>query len=175
METRQTLLKKRSHNIASFIGSGINGNAIAQQDLTWHTKRTMIASFIGSGINGNPLSQTRYAVVLQIASFIGSGINGNKVETEGGRVYSTGISLLLQEVELMETVNEASNSTSLTEIASFIGSGINGNTPEQLYHEVPLWKLSLLLQEVELMETQQKSKQWQRQKKKNRFFYRKWN
>ena len=37
-----------------------------------------IASFIGSGINGNSNTLARAEPVYHIASFIGSGINGNK-------------------------------------------------------------------------------------------------
>ena len=37
----------------------------------------VIASFIGSGINGNLRGATREKPIVSIASFIGSGINGN--------------------------------------------------------------------------------------------------
>ena len=38
-----------------------------------------------------------------------------------------GVSLLLQEVELMETLQQKKSWTVVDQIASFIGSGINGN------------------------------------------------
>ena len=66
--------------IASFIGSGINGNGrvlfFPQGEVL------LIASFIGSGINGNSsrLTLQQHCQNKAIASFIGSGINGNYSE-----------------------------------------------------------------------------------------------
>ena len=63
--------------IASFIGSGINGNYVLHPRYPPPVRRR-IASFIGSGINGNFLSDIRSDFPnIEIASFIGSGINGN--------------------------------------------------------------------------------------------------
>jgi len=62
-----------------------------------------IASIIGSGINGNFVPHTLFPWESSaIASIIGSGINGNP----GGRATDflrEEVSLLLLEVELMET------------------------------------------------------------------------
>ena len=87
---------------------------------------------------------------LCIASFIGSGINGNHHE---GLLRGQALlgSLLLSEVELMETPNpSASEDNSFKNIASFIGSGINGNmrNPRRIVASM---------------------------RGRNRFFYRKWN
>ena len=63
--------------IASFIGSGINGNN--KQMLENSLEQHLIASFIGSGINGNFVDFLEaLADKPLIASFIGSGINGNE-------------------------------------------------------------------------------------------------
>ncbi len=63
-----------------------------------------IASIIGSGINGNLWSQKEYKIpsLGRIASIIGSGINGNSSPSQFAISMSSG-SLLLLEVELMET------------------------------------------------------------------------
>ncbi len=89
--------------IASFIGSGINGNQDYQFPRMVY--RLIIASFIGSGINGNVNGSNNSSGVrdAKIASFIGSGINGNSKPING----------VLSACE--------------RRIASFIGSGINGN------------------------------------------------
>ena len=55
METdRIVALNPPNISIASFIGSGINGNT--EKKSLFHVPKTSsnIASFIGSGINGNP-------------------------------------------------------------------------------------------------------------------------
>jgi len=63
-----------------------------------------------------------------IASIIGSGINGNQQSPRFVRWLVILLSLLLLEVELMETVRVLSNEKHLYQrIASIIGSGINGN------------------------------------------------
>ena len=107
-----------------------------------------VASFIGSGINGNSALRLRSFCSYFVASFIGSGINGNRVSPPAARVVSKVMSLLLQEVELMET----------------------GGAPLLITHRVQ----SLLLQEVELMETFREIVLTGRSHS-SRFFYRKWN
>jgi len=65
-------------DIASIIGSGINGNF---WDRKWRLLENvdLIASIIGSGINGNVFLFSCLVTGLEkIASIIGSGINGNK-------------------------------------------------------------------------------------------------
>ena len=78
METHEKDCAEISSNnkIASFIGSGINGNKTSYGHVFLHILR--IASFIGSGINGNQHQNTFWILLSRkIASFIGSGINGN--------------------------------------------------------------------------------------------------
>ncbi len=67
------------------------------------------------------------------------------------KVALVNISLLLLEVELMETGFVNSRHTGTLVIASIIGSGINGNSA--LMDKVDYPMVSLLLLEVELMET----------------------
>ena len=64
-----------SGRVASFIGSGINGN-LKENNLKRQAE-SRVASFIGSGINGNLYVDNVQREVKQVASFIGSGINGN--------------------------------------------------------------------------------------------------
>jgi len=92
---------------------------------------------------------------MQIASIIGSGINGNPFRNPPFLSVIIA-SLLLLEVELMETYSCGKGIPSLIEIASIIGSGINGNSiciahvSSRRFIHYP----SLLLLEVELMETE---------------------
>ena len=82
-------------------------------------------------------------------------------------------SLLLSEVELMETKVNQIMVYALDTIASFIGSGINGNrTGYTSLDKITL--ISLLLSEVELMETFVLV-YLSLCIHNNRFFYRKWN
>ena len=78
METRDSVRwPSISPTIASFIGSGINGNLSSKRERC--LTRNIIASFIGSGINGNAFASSEgNSGGSEIASFIGSGINGNK-------------------------------------------------------------------------------------------------
>jgi len=86
-----------------------------------------IASIIGSGINGNwRLSGYITGILAPIASIIGSGINGN-VELCAVLDEAQRLSLLLLEVELMETQVAETLEQFMFNIASIIGSGINGN------------------------------------------------
>ncbi len=115
---------------------------------------TVIASIIGSGINGNsfPRSTKDRIKHAKIASIIGSGINGNFIAEF--TKSATNLSLLLLEVELMETDIKVGFIALINGIASIIGSGINGNCSMISNSIFPKGDLaSLLLLEVELMET----------------------
>ncbi len=68
---------------------------------------------------------SRKAPLFRIASIIGSGINGNYEPPSWGSCII--VSLLLLEVELMETSEVQLPLLVLELIASIIGSGINGN------------------------------------------------
>ncbi len=93
----------------------------------------LIASIIGSGINGNALENKVLHDNGIIASIIGSGINGNILQGNDSNPLVPGVSLLLLEVELMETTLESDRSTAVFSIASIIGSGINGNFSQQYF------------------------------------------
>ena len=74
METSRRRTEPGRRTVASFIGSGINGNNLQRRVLQ---QRFSVASFIGSGINGNSVVENPHANPVEVASFIGSGINGN--------------------------------------------------------------------------------------------------
>jgi len=79
METTSTLLESvtSEDEMASIIGSGINGNKIFPS--RFHSTNSGMASIIGSGINGNLVQVILHFanVSSDMASIIGSGINGN--------------------------------------------------------------------------------------------------
>ena len=56
---------------------------------------TAIASFIRSGINGNALGEVLVSPPSEIASFIRSGINGNKIRPRAIAIKTIIKSLLL--------------------------------------------------------------------------------
>jgi len=87
-----------------------------------------------------------------VASIIGSGINGNLTLVFQSFTVLCFKSLLLLEVELMETVFVGLLVFTLEDcVASIIGSGINGNG---MFKPSANFRIkSLLLLEVELMET----------------------
>ncbi len=153
METASTTpTRRRCIAIASFIGSGINGNALKTIE-----RREALISLLLQEVElmettNQPFSNLLWLKQRQIASFIGSGINGNLPTGMWFSSRGAWRSLLLQEVELMET----QCFTYMTETSS-------------------ARKESLLLQEVELMETYYCSLLSPKAHSINRFFYRKWN
>jgi len=93
-------------------------------------RKSRIASIIGSGINGNFTLPGKLARLLAKSSLLL--LEVELMETPGNGRYvqssSPAESLLLLEVELMETfANGANGEISVILIASIIGSGINGN------------------------------------------------
>jgi len=90
-------------NIASIIGSGINGNCL--QIESYSMRSLWIASIIGSGINGNTIQELCYVIEADHSGSLLL-LEVELMETSTQETwcsYQPSLSLLLLEVELMET------------------------------------------------------------------------
>ena len=52
-----------------------------------------VASFLGSGINGNNIIEKTLTILISVASFLGSGINGNSTCKAPGKMKPPSASL----------------------------------------------------------------------------------